>query len=50
MPTTISPRCALWALLGIALFLNYQMWSHDYPRSPRGRQRRHQHRTCDAAR
>jgi YidC/Oxa1 family membrane protein insertase len=25
---------ALWALLGIALFLNYQMWSHDYPEAP----------------
>ena len=34
MPTTISPRLALWALLGIALFLNYQMWSHDYPEAP----------------
>ncbi len=34
MPTTISPRVALWALLGIALFLNYQMWSHDYPELP----------------
>ena len=34
MPTTINPRVALWALLGIALFLNYQMWSHDYPEVP----------------
>jgi len=34
MPTTISPRLALWALLGIALFLNYQMWTHDYPEAP----------------
>ena len=34
MPTTINPRMALWALLGIALFLNYQMWSHDYPEVP----------------
>ena len=30
MPTTINLRLALWALLGMALFLNYQMWSHDY--------------------
>jgi YidC/Oxa1 family membrane protein insertase len=30
MPTTINLRVALWALLGMALFLNYQMWSHDY--------------------
>ena len=34
MPTTISPRLALWMLLGIALFLNYQMWTHDYPDVP----------------
>ena len=31
MPTTINLRIALWALLAMALFLNYQMWSHDYP-------------------
>jgi YidC/Oxa1 family membrane protein insertase len=30
MPTTVNLRLALWALLGMALFLNYQMWSHDY--------------------
>src|ERR1700686_1346152 len=30
MPTTFNLRLALWALLGMALFLNYQMWSHDY--------------------
>jgi len=30
MPTTANLRLALWALLGMALFLNYQMWSHDY--------------------
>jgi YidC/Oxa1 family membrane protein insertase len=31
MPTTVNLRIALWALLAMALFLNYQMWSHDYP-------------------
>ena len=31
MPTTVNLRLALWALLGMALFLNYQMWTHDYP-------------------
>jgi YidC/Oxa1 family membrane protein insertase len=31
MPTTVNLRLSLWALLGMALFLNYQMWSHDYP-------------------
>ena len=30
MPTTINLRLALWALLGMALFLNYQTWTHDY--------------------
>jgi YidC/Oxa1 family membrane protein insertase len=30
MPTTANLRLALWALLGMALFLNYQMWTHDY--------------------
>jgi YidC/Oxa1 family membrane protein insertase len=30
MPTTVNLRMALWALLGMALFLNYQMWTHDY--------------------
>jgi YidC/Oxa1 family membrane protein insertase len=30
MPTTFNLRVALWVLLGMALFLNYQMWSHDY--------------------
>jgi YidC/Oxa1 family membrane protein insertase len=40
MPTSVNPRLALWALLGMALFLNYQMWSHDYvdivPPAPAG--------------
>jgi YidC/Oxa1 family membrane protein insertase len=31
MPTTVNLRLALWALLGMALFLNYQTWTHDYP-------------------
>ena len=30
MPKTFSLRLALWALLGMALLLNYQMWTHDY--------------------
>jgi YidC/Oxa1 family membrane protein insertase len=30
MPTTINLRIALWMLLGMALVLNYQMWTHDY--------------------
>src|ERR1039458_6345988 len=34
MPTTINLRIALWALFGIGLFLNYQMWTHDYPLLP----------------
>jgi YidC/Oxa1 family membrane protein insertase len=40
MPTTANLRLALWALLGMALFLNYQMWTHDYteltPQAPLG--------------
>jgi YidC/Oxa1 family membrane protein insertase len=31
MPTTANLRVALWALLGMALFLNYETWTHDYP-------------------
>ena len=31
MPTTFNLRITLWVLLGMALFLNYQMWMHDYP-------------------
>ena len=30
MPKTFSLRLALWALLCMALLLNYQMWTHDY--------------------
>ncbi|MFI4869469.1 MAG: membrane protein insertase YidC [Steroidobacterales bacterium] len=30
MPTTFNLRVSLWVLLGMSLFLNYQMWSHDY--------------------
>jgi YidC/Oxa1 family membrane protein insertase len=31
MPTTFNLRVTLWVLLGMALFLNYQTWLHDYP-------------------
>jgi YidC/Oxa1 family membrane protein insertase len=31
MPTTFNVRIASWVLLGMALFLNVQMWLHDYP-------------------
>ncbi len=31
MPTTFNLRITLWVLLGMSLFLNYQMWMHDYP-------------------
>ncbi|HEY1726080.1 MAG TPA: membrane protein insertase YidC [Steroidobacteraceae bacterium] len=34
MPTTFNLRFALWALLALTLFLNYQMWSQDYPSTP----------------
>jgi YidC/Oxa1 family membrane protein insertase len=30
MPTTFNLRVTLWVLLGMALFLNYQTWMHDY--------------------
>ena len=28
---TANLRVFLWALLGMALFVNYQTWMHDYP-------------------
>ena len=31
MPTTINLRVTLWLLFGMALFLNYETWLHDYP-------------------
>ncbi len=31
MPATPSLRFVLWALFGLALLVNYQMWSRDYP-------------------
>jgi YidC/Oxa1 family membrane protein insertase len=31
MPTTFNLRIFLWALLLVALFMNYQMWQRDYP-------------------
>ena len=31
MPTTFSLRFFLWALLGVALLVNVEMWLHDYP-------------------
>ncbi len=34
MPATVNPRFILWALFGMALLLNYQMWSHDYALAP----------------
>jgi YidC/Oxa1 family membrane protein insertase len=30
MPTTFNLRVTLWVLLGMALFLNYQSWMHDF--------------------
>jgi YidC/Oxa1 family membrane protein insertase len=29
--TTANLRIFLWVLLGMALFMNYQTWEHDYP-------------------
>jgi YidC/Oxa1 family membrane protein insertase len=34
MPVTANLRFLLWALLGMALLVNYQMWSHDYAQAP----------------
>ncbi|HEY6452460.1 MAG TPA: membrane protein insertase YidC [Steroidobacteraceae bacterium] len=31
---TANLRVFLWALLGMALFVNYQTWVHDYPSTP----------------
>ena len=31
MPTTFNLRIFLWALLLVALFMNYEMWRRDYP-------------------
>ncbi|HEY3808740.1 MAG TPA: membrane protein insertase YidC [Steroidobacteraceae bacterium] len=31
MPATFNLRFALWALFALTLFLNYQMWTQDYP-------------------
>jgi YidC/Oxa1 family membrane protein insertase len=31
MPTTFNLRIALWVLFGMALFVNYQFWTRDYP-------------------
>ncbi len=34
MPTTANLRVLLWVILGTALFLNVEMWTHDYPAAP----------------
>jgi YidC/Oxa1 family membrane protein insertase len=34
MPTTFNLRIFLWALLLVALFMNYEMWQRDYPPPP----------------
>jgi YidC/Oxa1 family membrane protein insertase len=34
MPTTFNLRTILWIVFGMALLLNYQMWSRDYPPPP----------------
>src|SRR5262249_11697857 len=33
-PMTANLRVFLWVLLGMALFVNYQTWLHDYPAVP----------------
>ena len=32
--TSNYPRYALWCLLGLALWLNYQAWMRDYAVTP----------------
>ena len=32
--TTANLRIFLWVLLGMALFMNYQTWEHDYESAP----------------
>jgi YidC/Oxa1 family membrane protein insertase len=34
MPTTINLRIVLWAVLLIALLMNYETWRRDYPPAP----------------
>jgi YidC/Oxa1 family membrane protein insertase len=34
MPTTVSWRGVLWIAFGMTLFLNWQMWTRDYPPPP----------------
>jgi YidC/Oxa1 family membrane protein insertase len=34
MPTTFNLRIFLWALLLVALFMNYEMWRRDHPPPP----------------
>ncbi len=36
MPSSINIRYFLWALLAIALLVNYQMWTREFPPSPPG--------------